>query len=177
MQISAEKFYIDYINGQEETTLLDGNVDTCVRLPVSNRCAMDEVNTVWIAYLQGLQNLMKQPYVWPHVYRMDAPRSVHIITSQFVITSKHQNLFPLLSCLFPFHPCYVFLHLFLLPPNFFLLFPFLYIIYFSAMLSRNPPTIPTMTQANQNYVSYVPQLSTQGFTMGQIWSYIYKIGP
>ena len=35
---SAEKVFI---NGQEEMTLFDRNLDTCVKLPVSNGCGMD----------------------------------------------------------------------------------------------------------------------------------------
>ena len=51
----------------------------------------------------------------------------HIVTSQFVITSNHQNPFPHLSCLFPFHPFYVFSTSCFTLSNFFLLFTFLYI--------------------------------------------------
>ena len=52
------------------------------------------------------------------------PKTVHIVILQFLITTNHQNPLPLLSCLFPFHLFYVFLHLFSSYSPF-LLFPFL----------------------------------------------------
>ena len=65
---------------------------------------------------------MKQPYDRMSTEWMP-PKSVHIITSQFLITTNHQNPFPLLSCLFPFHRFYAFSHFL----SSFTLFPFLYI--------------------------------------------------
>ena len=90
--------------------------------------------------------------------------SAHQFLNHLTIFNYHQpqNTFLLLSCLFTFHPFYVF-------STSSLLLYFLFFVY----TYHSPTTNPTQ---NSTYPSPKPA-STQGFIMGQIWTGIYEIGP